>query len=337
MKPVEAWGLTGVGIKAYDYMDETNNRYGVHTVSLSVDDKEVFRSVADHFSANESRMIYSWTYNAYMKSFIEPGNKLRMLQAFNNQRGLITIDEERDYRFKYELTDLYGNTSRYQFIVRGIPQSIVQRDSTSNYYLKQGKVNSISEPGLELHIPKDALYDDVWLNYSVRTDPQSISHTYRLNDEPVPMQTYGDLYIGVRNKAMADTSKYYIASVRENGKTVSLGGKYENGFVKTRVRELGTFTIKVDTVSPQITAINSGQWRGTGKVVFKITEKETDIASYRGTVDGEYVPFGWEIMTNRIVYRINPLKIKRGVKHTIELVVTDECGNTGRIAVEAIF
>jgi hypothetical protein len=271
-----------------------------------------------------------------MKSFIEPGNKLRMLQAFNNQRGLITIDEERDYRFKYELTDLYGNTSRYQFIVRGKPQSIAQRDSTSNYYLKQGKVNSISEPGLELHIPKEALYDDVWLNYSVRTDPQPIAHTYQLNDEPVPMQTYGDLYIGVRNKTVADTTRYYIASVEKDGKTASLGGKYENGFVKTRVRELGTFTVKVDTVPPQITAVNPGKWRSTGKIIFKITEKETDIASYRGTVDGEYVPFGWEITTNRIVYSVNPRKLKKRTKHRVELVVRDECGNKGTIAIDAI-
>ncbi|MSH98894.1 M23 family peptidase, partial [Escherichia coli] len=30
--PVEAWGVIGTGIKAYDYMDGVHNRYGVHTV-----------------------------------------------------------------------------------------------------------------------------------------------------------------------------------------------------------------------------------------------------------------------------------------------------------------
>ncbi|KAA6326935.1 hypothetical protein EZS27_024024 [termite gut metagenome] len=336
MKPIQAWGLIGVGIKAYDYMDGTNNRCGVYTVSLSVDDKEVFRSVVDRFSTNESRMIYSWTYNAYMKSFIEPGNKLRMLRTFNDLNGLITIDEERDYRFKYELKDLYGNTSRYQFIVRGKPQSIAQQDYTGKYYLNRDKVNSINEPGLELHIPKESLYDNVLLNYNVRIDSESIANTYQLTDEPIPMQTYGDLYIGVRNKTVADTTKYYIAGVGRNGKTTSLGGKYENGFVKTRVRELGTFTVKVDTVPPQITAVNPTQWRSTGKIIFKITEKETDIASYRGTVDGKYVPFGWEIMTNRIIYQVNPLKVNKGMKHTVELVVTDECGNKGAITIDTI-
>ena len=34
--PVEAWGVIGTGIKAYDYMDGVHNRYGVHTVVLTV-------------------------------------------------------------------------------------------------------------------------------------------------------------------------------------------------------------------------------------------------------------------------------------------------------------
>ncbi|KAA6305521.1 hypothetical protein EZS27_042826, partial [termite gut metagenome] len=167
-------------------------------------------------------------------------------------------------------------------------------------------------------------------------DSESIANTYQLNDESIPMQTYGDLYIGVRNKTAADTTKYYIAGVGKNGKTTSLGGKYANGFVQTRVRELGTFTVKVDTIPPQITAVTPERWRSTGKIIFKITEKETDIASYRGTVDGKYVPFGWEIMTNRIIYQVNPLKVKKGVKHTVELVVTDEYGNKGTITIDTI-
>ena len=32
--PVEAWGVIGTGIKAYDYMDGVNNHYGVYSVCL---------------------------------------------------------------------------------------------------------------------------------------------------------------------------------------------------------------------------------------------------------------------------------------------------------------
>jgi hypothetical protein len=135
---------------------------------------------------------------------------------------------------------------------------------------------------------------------------------------------------------VADSTKYYIARMGKNGKTTSLGGKYENGFVKTQVRELGTFTIQVDTVSPKIKETNPRQWKNTGKIIFKVEEKETDITAYRGTIDGKYVPFAWEIVTNRIVYSVNSRKIKRGVKHTVELSVTDACGNKGKITMDVI-
>ena len=41
-RPVEAWGVIGVGIKAYDYMDGVNNHYGVYSVVLTVDGNEYF-------------------------------------------------------------------------------------------------------------------------------------------------------------------------------------------------------------------------------------------------------------------------------------------------------
>lgn len=78
--------MIGSGIKAYDYMDGVHNRYGVHTVVLRVDGTEVFRSVVDRFSQDENRMINSWTCGQYMKSFIDPGNTLRMLRASNDNR-----------------------------------------------------------------------------------------------------------------------------------------------------------------------------------------------------------------------------------------------------------
>ena len=87
--PVEAWGVIGTGIKAYDYMDGVSNHYGVYSVVLTVDEKEVFRSTVDRFSQEENRMINSWTCGQYMKSFIEPGNTLRLLKASNTNRGLV--------------------------------------------------------------------------------------------------------------------------------------------------------------------------------------------------------------------------------------------------------
>ena len=118
-RPVEAWGIIGAGIKAYDYMDGKQSLWewlfcGASRCGWN---PEVFRSTVDRFSQEENRMINSWTHGQYMKSFIDPGNTLRLLKASNNNRGLgLRLMKNLDYQFQYTLKDAFGNTSRYHFL-----------------------------------------------------------------------------------------------------------------------------------------------------------------------------------------------------------------------------
>ncbi|MCD7898785.1 MAG: M23 family metallopeptidase [Bacteroides sp.] len=325
--PIEVWGEIGSGIRAYDYLDGAKNRCGVHTVIFSVDGEEIFRSTVDRFSSYENRMINSWTEGQYMKSFIEPGNTLRMLEAKNGNRGIVTIKEERNYRFSYVLKDVYGNTSRYNFTVKGKKQPIPEVTQKEKYIFVWDKVNYLKEPGLDLLIPRGNLYDNVALNYSVSADSGAIAFKYRLHDKRVPLHTACDIQIGLIRMPVADTTKYYMARINDKGKWIHVGGKYENGFVKARIRELGTYTLGLDTIPPTVIPVNSKNWVNNKKIVYKVKEQQTDIRSYRGTIDGEYALFSLNIMNNQLVCELNPRRVKRGKKHIVEMTVTDSCGN----------
>lgn len=327
-KPIIAWGLIGAGIRAYDYMDGVQNKYGVKTVILEVDGEEVFRSTVDRFAYEENRYINSWTHGQYMKSFIEPGNRLRMLQASNGNRGLVEINEERPYRFVYTLSDALGNTSKVRFTVQGQKTTIAPVEHREKYALKWDKVNYLQEPGLELVIPKGMLYDDVLLNYSVRADSGDIAFTYQLNDTRIPMHDACDLRIGLRRRPVEDMTKYYVAGVTERGRKYRIGGKYEDGVMKVRIRDLGTYTVAVDTVPPVITPVNQAQWGRTGKIIFKAKDKETGINTYRGTIDGKYALFGKpNSISGNLVCELDPKHVEKGGKHVVEMTVTDGCGN----------
>ena len=327
-KPITAWGLIGAGIRAYDYMDGVQNKYGVKTVILKVDGEEVFRSTVDRFAYEENRYINSWTHGQYMKSFIEPGNRLRMLQASNGNRGLVEINEERPYRFVYTLSDALGNTSKVRFTVQGQKTTIAPVEHREKYALKWDKVNYLQEPGLELVIPKGMLYDDVLLNYSVRADSGDIAFTYQLNDTRIPMHDACDLRIGLRRRPVEDMTKYYVAGVTERGRKYRIGGKYEDGVMKVRIRDLGTYTVAVDTVPPVITPVNQAQWGRTGKIIFKAKDKETGINTYRGTIDGKYALFGKpNSISGNLVCELDPKHVEKGGKHVVEMTVTDGCGN----------
>ena len=327
-KPITAWGLIGAGIRAYDYMDGVQNKYGVKTVILEVDGEEVFRSTVDRFAYEENRYINSWTHGQYMKSFIEPGNHLRMLHASNGNRGLVDINEERPYRFVYTLSDALGNTSKVCFTVQGQKTTIAPVEHREKYALKWDKVNYLQEPGLELVIPKGMLYDNVLLNYSVRADSGDIAFTYQLNDTRIPMHDACDLRIGLRRRPVEDMTKYYVAGVTARGGKYRIGGKYEDGVMKVRIRELGTYTVAVDTVPPVITPVNQAQWGRTEKIIFKAKDKETGINTYRGTIDGKYALFGKpNSISGNLVCELDPKHVEKGGKHVVEMTVTDGCGN----------
>lgn len=166
------------------------------------------------------------------------------------------------------------------------------------------------------------------LNYQVKADSGAIAFTYQLNDKPIPLHASCELRIGLRRKPITDTTKYYVVCVTPRGGKYSVGGKYEDGYMKASIRELGTYTVAIDTIPPEIIPVNKKQWGRTGKIIYRLKDKGTGIASYRGTIDGEYALFGrpnivksyWECV-------LDPKRVKKGGKHIVEFTVTDYCGN----------
>jgi hypothetical protein len=328
-----AWGKIAVGIKAYDFMDGTSNNYGVRKVALLVDSVEVFRSTVDGFLPNENRMINAWTdYEEYatrnswfMRSQILPGNTWRMLQA-DEEGGVVTINEERPYEFRYVLEDLYGNRRTYSFKVQGKEQPI-EPVHRGKHFLAWNRGNIVQLPGMALVIPKGMLYEDVDLNCKVIKDSLNISYDYQLHDKAVPLHGGCSLVIGVRNYPVQDMSKYYVAR-KYRGRKASAGGYYEDGFMHANIRELGTYSVAIDTVAPRIVPLNKPQWK-TGNIQFRIGDAQTGIKDYKVYIDGKFALFKFSSKNARLT-SMHPSRIKRGVKHRMEVVVTDYCGNEAR-------
>lgn len=332
-QPVHAWGEIYTGISAKDYMDGTSNFYGVHSVTLYVDSVQVFNSTTDKVLPDENRMINGFTdyeeltrtRRLIMRSYKLPGNRLRLLHT-NENRGAVTIDEERDYHFRYVLEDNFGNRRTYQFIVKGKRQDIPEYKPEANEMLYWNRANVIQKPGMELVVPRHYVYEDVPIRTDMRGDSSRIAFDYILDAGRTPIHSYCDLSIGLRHMPVADTTKYYI--VQKAGKwRSSMGGKYANGWIKTRVCSLGTFSVDVDTIAPQITPIGQGGWRTSRNIRFRIKDMESGIGSYKVYIDGKFVLFG---LKKGILVIQDPEKVKKGIPHKLEVTVTDQCGNMAR-------
>ena len=331
-----AWGRIGTAISANDYMDGTTNNYGVRYVRLYVDDHLVSSSNVDRFSFDENRLINSWTDYAvqrstnrwYMRSTIAENNDLRMLKA-DQQCGWVTIDEERNYHFRYELEDLYGNKAIYRFIVRGVHMDIPQRLPNYFYRMDASRANRFYAQGFELWIPKGELFEDVELAYGVQPCDADQTNHYRLSATRIPLRKAAEITLPVVPKDNVDVSKLYVARV-DGKQRVYCGGNYKYGRITANITELGTYTVCADTIAPQITPVNATAWKKQGRVVLRIADGETGLRDYRGMIDGRWVLFQYSSKTARLTCDLKAEGITRG-KHKIEVVVTDMRGNKNRL------
>ena len=334
-----AWGRISAAISANDYMNGTHNSYGVRYVRLYVDDRLVSSSDVDRFSFDENRLINSWTDYAeqrttgrwYMRASIAENNELRMLRA-DEQRGWVTIDEERDYHFRYELEDLYGNRSTYRFVVRGKRMEIPSRVPSYYYLMDASRDSRFYAQGFELWMSQGTLFDDVELDYHVMPSESDQAPIYQLTTTRIPLRRAAEITLPTHKSESVDGSKLYVARVDGKRRTYC-GGTYQYGRITANITELGSYTVCADTIAPKITPIGSTSWRKQGRIVLRIADGETGIRDYRGTIDGRWVLFKYSSKNARLTCDLRAEGIGPG-HHQVEIKVTDMRGNVRVVSYE---
>ncbi len=329
-RPMKAWGKIGVGVMDFDFMDGTYNHYGVHKVELYMEGHKLFQSTTDGFLPLENRMVNSWgdlpmfriTGLWYMKSFIEPGNRLRTLWADEN-RGIVTINQERDYHFKYILTDHFGNRSEYNFTIRGEKQKIrPYTPPVTRHTLRWNEANVVQEPGMQLSLPWGVLYDNLPLKVTANYNhPGALAPTYTFTKNPYPLNTWATLSIALRKKTSANPRQYYIVQ-RSNRGVKYLPSTYRNGWIYASVRELGdSYTVEMDNTAPLIRPISLGG----GVLRYFIADNQSGVKTYKGKVDGKFVLF--KNLGGGLTCYLAETPVHKGGTHTLEMYVEDHCGN----------
>lgn len=330
---IQAWGTIGLGIYANDKMTGTSNIYGVKIVRLLCDEKEVFSSDISSVDFDQTRMINSLTdfdywYNKktfYMKSFIEPGNKLPIYKAVNN--GYIDINEERKYIFKYELEDLYGNKTSYTLNIQGKKQSIPESEKCT-LVMGWNQNNRYITESFSLLIPKEYLYDDLCFVLNQTKGAKYLSDIYQVNNKHVPLNSYCDMMIKMTKDSLTNKSQYGIVSLKGN-KEYWVGGTYSDGHIIARIRELGnTYAVSTDTKAPVITPVLPAKWVAQKEIKIRLADNKSGIASYKGTIDSNFVLFEHDVKSSVYSYKFDSKRLKKGQNHKLIFTATDACGNT---------
>ncbi|MDL2281766.1 M23 family metallopeptidase [Parabacteroides sp. OttesenSCG-928-G06] len=327
---VKAWGKIGVAVKAYDYMDNTHHIYGVKEIVLLADGDTVYNSYLDRYAFDETRYINSFIdyeewierRSFYMKSFVEPGNKLRFITSKN--RGYLNIREERTYHLTYILTDGMGNQTRLSIYIEGKEQDIPAPETTGRQLFSWRSENRFGAKGIRLTIPRGNLYDTFYFNYAAKEDSSLLAPIHQLHDNPLALHQGAQLSLRLTNDTLENKSQYGIVRIHK-GRPSWVGGDYRNGWIDGTIREMGKYTIAIDNCPPTITPIDPANWIRKQKFTFRLSDELSGINSYRGEIDGQYVLF--ERNNNSVLsYHFDKERLERGTHH-LQLTVTDGAGN----------
>lgn len=327
---IMAWGQVGFGVKALDYMNGTNNKYGVRRIELHADGSLLFSSTMDNFSFAETRLINAWVdYGRYINDgewfqrlHVLENNTLRAIDASVGD-GWLNIDEERYYNIECRLSDYHGNTTVYRMSVFGKKDDI-RNDSSHTHELYCFKENQIDYMGMRLFVPNGELFANARLNVRME-EGASVSPRYRLGGEEYPVWHGADLQIKVDDAQGVDTSKLYIRRVTKKGGH-SVGGKFRDGWVEANITILGTYEVATDTVAPRLKPVNEKAWEKNGRVVIAMSDRETSVSSFRGTLNGSFVLFKYSSKSGRLTLDLKEENIRRGI-HQLKVVAVDAHGN----------
>ncbi len=345
---IDISGNAYFGINTFDPFNGGQNVNGVYSIQLFVDSNEVYSHNLEKFSFSESRYINSLIdYKEYkqkkrrvQKSYIQPNNRLSIYKNVEN-RGIIHFEEDGTHLITYLVQDIKGNEAKLSFFVKSKTNRknrLSEKEKPDGILFTYTGKNIFETEEVKLEIPGKALYDTIYFKYKVLPKVNgAITPLYQIHYDYVPMQTSGNLSLKVGSLASNLQNKVLIAKIDKKGKPSSKGGEYENGFIKTNIREFGNYCVMADTIPPTISPLNIKNGKKLIKqstIRIRIKDSFSGIESYRGTLNGKWILMEYDAKRSLLTYHFDE-KLLNG-NNIFKITVSDAVNNTSSYTAKLI-
>lgn len=347
-----AWGKVGFGLLAHDVMEGSSNKLGIRCTRLLLDDKEIFKSDVDNIPTSSNQLVNIWgDYNYFvqqqewfLKSFIEPGNTLSILQT-GNDKGIVDFNEERTYRLSYVLCDFFGNQERFDFNVVGKPDTIVTpEESADSVMFRRGEENRIEHDDVSLVVPKDGMLFDARVRLAQRAS-RRYSHEVAFARQSVPLAEHAQLRMRLR-KEVPDKTKIYVAARQLNArnpldfdKETYVAATADDQWVTCEPHDIGmAFVAAYDDSPPRISPVRQQAWEELQTVCVDVRDEASGVAGVEGSVDGQFVLFEYVKRSSQMVCNLTKTPLTpNGGERLLSVRASDRCGNTSVFETKIIY
>lgn len=325
---INSSGKMGLGLQMFDRQDLSYSRNGIYKAQVYVNGKSIVRFEFDQLDYSDSEKLfvnvdyptYKQKKNKIQKLFFQNHKPLTFMKSLNDE-GLFNIELGKSYQVKVVIEDFSGNASYIEMYIEGTKKKIPSKKL-------EGK---LIEPRLdyiltmndkEVYFPKKTFFENAIIQIEEAKNTISIGPNLFPFNNPYEIQFKAN---------EADTLKLrqtFIAKKTEK-KLSFLPTTLDKGHWKTKVKDMGDFTLARDSVAPKIFPSNfrPNQWLSKFKFIkVKISDDFSGIKSYRGTINGQWVLFEYEPKRKLLTYDFSD-KVFEQAKHELELEVEDNVGN----------
>lgn len=326
----------GVGVKVHDLANgcDSDGYFGVYRLQMNVDNIKVYEFAMNRLDFNEGRYANCHidykqkkkNKEQFYRCYLLPGNKAAIYDAVLN-RGIIQLGKGEVKKVEIVSSDYFNNTSNVVFYITTSSNGYVQAIPPIGLLVKHNESKSWGNTRIKLTFDSGTFYDETYLKIDSNKLPSAYSTSYQIHNEYTPLHKSFSLSIKLNNyNTQLPESKFVLVRIKENGSVSAYKSTVANGWVSANPKELGTFYIASDIITPKITPTNftPGQSTKNKMLTLKITDNLSGIETYNFYVDNQWIVADYDAKNDLISIDISK---QASGEHILKAVVVDAVGN----------
>jgi hypothetical protein len=326
----------GVGVKVHELANgcDSDGYFGVYRLQMNVDNIKVYEFAMNRLDFNEGRYANCHidykqkkkNKEQFYRCYLLPGNKAAIYDAVLN-RGIIQLGKGEVKKVEIVSSDYFNNTSNVVFYITTSSNGYVQAIPPIGLLVKHNESKSWGNTRIKLTFDSGTFYDETYLKIDSNKLPSAYSTSYQIHNEYTPLHKSFSLSIKLNNyNTQLPESKFVLVRIMENGSVSAYKSTVANGWVSANPKELGTFYIASDTITPKITPTNftPGQSTKNKMLTLKITDNLSGIETYNFYVDNQWIVADYDAKNDLISIDISK---QASGEHILKAVVVDAVGN----------
>lgn len=312
------------GLYTYDQANGANNRNGIYSLQLKVEDQPYFGFTLEGIPFNESKYINSHIDYCYQREsrrrihtcYLQPGNGLSVYDTVV-QEGWVTLAPGEARKVHMAVNDPMGNGSTVTFWVKYTGTLPNARLGKGAIWVPQ-RTHKYMDSVFQLTLPAWSLYDTLQVNVVQESSGPPV---YAVGEDCVPLH-YG-VEVAIRTELPDVLRRKAVLMVEREGLTYPQLGHWKEDWLYAHSPYFGRYYVDLDTVKPKIELLQPIV--PGNRLAFRITDDRTGIHGYNATWNGKWVWLAYDAKRNILTGQL-PLA-DEGAEQIFRLAVSDYCEN----------